>query len=420
MRLSHDYTPVSAPGDFELERERRKHFRLAVVTSHPVQYQAPFFRSLSAHGDIALSVFYGNDGSIAGDFDPGFGQVIKWDTPLLAGYSHRFLTSRSAQLGPLGVLRHYCALSGYFQREKFDAVMIHSYATPLSVVAYLAAAVTRTPVLLRTESECLPSRSVMRTLLRRVVVTPLLWMTAGCLVIGEQNRRFYRSCGVPPRKLFASPYAVDNAAFAQQRSELLPRRRALRRELGFEGDLPVIVFSAKLIPRKRPLDLLSAYSRLIKEGRKAGLLVIGDGELRGELQGAIDRERLDRVVVAGFQNQSELARFYIAGDIFVLPAGFDTWGLVVNEAMLFEMPAVVTHMVGAGYDLVTPGETGLVYPAGDVDALTNCLRSLIDQPDVRRRMGQAARRRVETYAYEADIDGMLAALRQVCRRLATS
>ncbi len=80
------------------------------------------------------------------------------------------------------------------------------------------------------------------------------------------------------------------------------------------------------------------------------------------------------VSFAGFLNQTEITQAYAAGDCLVLPSDYgETWGLVVNEAMVCGLPAIVSDRVGCGPDLVEPGVTGAVFPFGDIPALAKQL-----------------------------------------------
>ena len=70
-----------------------KKYRLAILTSHPIQYQAPIWRALAADPRLDIEVYFGTDMSLLGYRDPQFGTFFKWDVPLLDGYRHRFLSS---------------------------------------------------------------------------------------------------------------------------------------------------------------------------------------------------------------------------------------------------------------------------------------------------------------------------------------
>ena len=188
----------------------------------------------------------------------------------------------------------------------------------------------------------------------------------------------------------------------------------LKQELGIPHDLPVVLFSGKLSPVKRPMDLLKAFQEMLKTtGRKAALVYLGDGELRPELERYRRDEDIPNVYFAGFQNQSELPRYFVAADIFVLPSRYEPWGLVVNEAMCFGLPVIVSDQVGAGGDIVRSGVNGFICPTGDVSALAAFLGKLLSDSDLRMRMGTESRKIIQQWNYQEDVKGVLACLKNV-------
>jgi glycosyltransferase involved in cell wall biosynthesis len=118
---------------------------------------------------------------------------------------------------------------------------------------------------------------------------------------------------------------------------------------------------------------------------------------------------------APFQNQTQMPRTYAAADLVVLPSygPGETWGLCVNEAMCMGRPVVVSSHVGCAQDLVEPGVTGLVFVAGRIDALAECLRVALSDPDRLSRWGEAASNRIQAYSYEQATVGLLACLRKL-------
>ena len=104
------------------------------------------------------------------------------------------------------------------------------------------------------------------------------------------------------------------------------------------------------------------------------VVLVGSGELEDALREAATSELEVPVHFAGFKNQSELPQYYVGADLLVLPSdGGETWGLVVNEAMACGLPAVVSDAVGCAPDLIDAGETGEVFPMGDIEALADAL-----------------------------------------------
>lgn len=372
-------------------------YKVAVLTSHPVQYQAPLFKVLASRKDIDLTVFYSSDSSIRGYLDKGFGIQVRWDRPLLEGYSYQFLSS------PFEIL-------AILKRQKFSALLIHSYASLLSLAGYCGGILYNIPILLHTESEMLCKRSAALQGIKDMVLNGLFSRTAAFLCIGNQNYRFYKSFGISDNRIFQTPYCVDNDFFLQQSSLWEKKRFETLCELSLPGQQPTILFSGKLIPRKSPLDLLSAYTAIHQKGYRANLILIGEGVLRDEIEQYIKDNRLENVRIVGFKNQTEISKYYSVGDLFVLPSIFDTWGLVVNEAMLFSMPAITTDKVGAGYDLVEDGRTGYRYPAGDVNALTQYLITLLTDDGLRIKMGATSLEKVQDYNYDRCVEGIISAL----------
>jgi glycosyltransferase involved in cell wall biosynthesis len=388
-------------------------YRLAAVTAHPVQYQAPLFRRLAAHPAIDLTVFYGDNRGADEYFDGDFGRSVRWDRPLLDGYRSVCLGRYTTGRRPLSRLATDWRIVALLWRGRFDAVLIHSYATPLSLCAYLGALVSRTPVLLRTESEHLRPRLRVVQLLKWLLLRPLLAVTAGFLVIGEANRRFFERYGMPRSRQFFTPYSVDNDYFAAERRRLEPSRQQIRQACGWHDQDVVIGFSGKLIPLKRVVDLVEAVSALQREGLRARMLIVGDGPERSMLADRLRALGLTGCVLAGFKNQSELAQCYVAMDVFALLSTSETWGLVLNEAMLFGLPVITTNRVGASLDLVEPGGNGFVIPVGDVAALTDALRPLVRSATMRQEFGILSEARVQRYSYDVCVEGVLTGLRQV-------
>ena len=97
----------------------------------------------------------------------------------------------------------------------------------------------------------------------------------------------------------------------------------------------------------------------------------------------------------------------------VLPSRSEPWGFVLNEAMEFALPLVVSEAVGAGPDLVRAGENGLVVPVGDSPALAAALARLADDENLRRRMGRASRALIAGFTPESWARGVARAVEGV-------
>jgi glycosyltransferase involved in cell wall biosynthesis len=202
---------------------------------------------------------------------------------------------------------------------------------------------------------------------------------------------------VPDSKLIFTPYAVDNDFFSRAWAGYKGMLPQLKEELGVPKEKRIVVFTGKYIPKKRPLDLLEACRRLAGEG--VFLVMVGDGELRPAMEKFISRHGMQNVLLTGFINQSAISRYYSIADVFVMCSGMgETWGLAVNEAMNFEKPVIVSETCGSSADLVKPGVNGYSFPEGDIDALSDCIRKVLQHEELTRRMGKASGEIVRSYS----------------------
>jgi glycosyltransferase involved in cell wall biosynthesis len=387
--------------------------RLAIFTSHPIQYQAPLFRALARTGRVAPTVYFGSRHGLDDSLDAGFGTSFRWDVPLLDGYEHAFLANvaREPNVSAFRGVRLGDA-EQTLARGQHDALLVLGWQTLAHVQMAHAANVLGLPLMVRGESTLERSPgSGARGLARRALWLPArsrIYRAAfahvdAFLAIGSRNRAYYRSFDVPDEKLFWAPYGVDNSWFARDEPARIAARARIRARLRVSENTVVFASSAKLIERKRPFDLVEAVANLREAGCDAHALFIGDGELR---QAVEDRAAARRIAidatVAGFINQAELPAWYAASDALVLPSDSrETWGLVVNEAMAAGLPVVVSDAAGCSPDLVRPGENGFTYPCGDVVALTDRLGQLVSLgPAGRARFGDRSGEIVREFGVE--------------------
>lgn len=168
-------------------------------------------------------------------------------------------------------------------------------------------------------------------------------------------------------------------------------RAAIRAELGLPRDAFVAGIVARIDPGKGQADTITAFDRLARPN--TFLVVVGEGPLRPALERqARASTARDRIIFTGFR--SDVSRLLCAFDVFVHPSRLDPCPLAVLEAAASGLP-VVAYAEGGIPELVTDAVTGLLPPSDDVDALSASLSRLAADDDLRRRMGAAARERIE-------------------------
>ena len=387
--------------------------RVLAVASHPIQYQAPWFRALAQVSAIEFSVLFVQQPD-AQEQGRGFGVAFTWDIPLLEGYRWQNVPELRGRGGLDGFFAARIARPLKLLRELDPDVLLLTgwHVWPL-VQMLLAAWWAGVPVIMRGESNALRRRPLLARLLHRL----LLGRCAAYLPIGRASRDFYRGYGITDSRLFDTPYFVDNARFAAAAAEVEDHRDALRARWSIPAGVTCFCYAGKLEPKKRILDLLQALRIAVAQSVAMHLLVIGTGELMPQAQSLVDEHKLP-VTFAGFLNQKEIPSAYAACDCLVLPSDYgETWGLVVNEAMACGRPAIVSDRVGCASDLVTDGVTGAVFPFGDTDVLAQRLVEFAADPQRLRAIGEQARQRVERgYSIANSVDGTVRAVQAVLAR----
>lgn len=397
--------------------------KLGIFLSNPVHYQVPIYRLLTQQGIDARAYFYSRSG-VDSYFDPQFKKNIRWDINLLDGYEYHFLKNYSIREGfSFFGFMNFDVLH-VISQEKFDAILVSSWSYMTDWLVIFSALLTHTKILLRTESPLNQEllKSPWKRFIKKILFGKFLFPHIHAfLYIGRENKKFYRYYGVPQSKLFFAPYAVDNDRFMESATDLRSKRENLRKEIGIGEKDIAILFVGKLSEKKRPLDLLKAYEILIQQlanGKlpaqttvnpeqllapcdlRLVLIFVGDGELRKSLEEYAERKKIPNVLFVGFKNQSEIAQYYTVADIFVLPSGMgETWGLVVNEAMCFRLPLVISDLVGCSVDLIRHGINGYTFPCEDVQRLVECLGNLVLNQQRREYFGEESSRFVQQYNY---------------------
>ena len=402
-------------------------WRLAIFTSHPIQYQAPLFRALAASGRVEPIVYFGSRHGVDVSRDAGFGTEFRWDVPLLDGYASRFLpnAARAPDVSRFRGVR-VTGIDRVLSDDRPDALLVLGWQTYAHLQLIRAAWRRGIPVIVRGEStlQRTPVTGV-RGLARRALWIPArtrLYTAAfrrvdAFLTIGSRNRDYYRAFGVPDERMFWAPYGVDNDWFHMSEPSRSLARERVRAQLGVGPQSIIFASAAKLIERKRPFDLVDAVANLRRLGVDARALFIGDGELRDAIERRAVRAGIeDCVCISGFVNQSDLPAWYAASDALVLPSDSrETWGLVVNEAMAAGLPVVVSDAAGCSVDLVRAGENGFTYPVGDVRALTDRVQHIATvSPEKRRAYGARSREIVAGFAIDVAASATVAAVETVC------
>lgn len=383
-------------------------FRLAVVVSHPTQYYSPWFQQLAKEEALDLKVFYLWSFGVTQQTDRQFGQTIKWDVDLLSGYAHEFVPNISSDPGT----HHFYGLNNPTLHDRLgayapSAVLLFGYAYRAHLGLLLR---PPAPLIFRGDSHLLGH--ARPSWLKRIALSWIYSRFAAVTYVGQANQAYFRAFGVREAKLHFAPHCVDAACFV--RNQAVAHAAKDRRESLGISFKKVILFAGKYIPDKQPSALLEAFMRLAPAN--TALVFVGAGSEHASLVARAAALPPGSVHFLPFANQSEMPSIYAMADIFVLPSNglYETWGLAVNEAMHLGVPCLVSDRVGCQADLVTEGQTGWVFKAGDVDALTAALaRALATINREPTALLANIARRISGYTYAQATAGLKTALAAV-------
>jgi glycosyltransferase involved in cell wall biosynthesis len=384
-------------------------FRLAIVASHVIQYQDPFFRLLGEQRDIELEVLYCSLQGAESYRDEDMAATLRWDVDLLKGYRYRALRNLSPE-----------SSSGFFRavnpgivpaitRGNFDAVVFMlGWGTLTSLMGMLACRIAQVPFLLYGDSSFPAPEVMLRSRIRSKFLRSMFAVTSGFMVSGVLNAAYYEHYGGKRERFFLLPWAVDNQRFAAAADLSAEARERLRASYGIQAHEFTIVFSAKLVARKDPMTLLKAVATMENRNNVA-VLFLGDGLLRSSLE-QYAREKRVHAVFAGFVNQVDLPKHYAIGDVFVLPSTYEPRGAVVNEAMACGLPVVVTDRCGSIGDIVLHEDNAFVFPAGDEHALASALDQLAENTQLLDRMRNRSKQIIADWNFQRGVEGVRRAL----------
>ena len=373
--------------------------RLAIVTSHPIQYNAPWFRLLAESPSIQPLIFYTWEQAAAGaKYDPDFKKHIEWDIPLLEGYEYRFVKNESSDPGT----HHYKGLvnptlNAEIAAWRPDAVLVFgwSWHSHLKCLRHFHGKV---PVLFRGDSTLLDEQPGIRRLVRRLFLRWIYGHVDHALYVGTRNKEYFLVHGLGERQLVFAPHAIDNSRFGEPDDRYGEQAREWRGRLGIKDADVVVLFAGKLEPNKNPFFLLEIAKRCPDPRLK--IIIAGTGVLEAALRDAAATD--PRIRFIGFQNQLQMPVVYRLGDIYILPSRGpgETWGLGVNEAMACGCAIMMSDKAGGAPDLVGEGGNGIRFePGNDVLKCCEWVEGMLRDRRLIDDMKRESRRRIAAFQF---------------------
>ena len=360
-------------------------YRVAFISVVPSPYQRDIFAALARRGDVDLRVHYLE---AAAPDSPWPEKPLPEYSRILPGFWF-----------PIGAARCHVNFPLPDFRDR-DVVVLN---TMMSVTAqWLMRMGLRGKPWVFWGERLAERRPGGRTALHNRLTAPLHGAAAivgiGSLANAQYAARF------PEPRHYCIPYHCELAPFfAAER----PAR---------DPEETVFFFCGQMIERKGLDHLLEAFAGVAASHPKARLLLAGREAELPRLLGAMPEAVRARIEYGGFHPPEELPRLFARADVFILPSRYDGWGVVVNQAIGAGLPVICSDAVGAGYDLVEEGVNGMRFPAGDVAALTVCMKRFAADPAVAARWGAASRAKADGWTPDRGAEKWVKVFREVLGR----
>jgi glycosyltransferase involved in cell wall biosynthesis len=381
--------------------------KLAVVTTHPIQYHVPWLIKL-AEKDIKIKVFYTWEQSALGSvYDPGFGQHIRWDIPLLEDYEYEFVENTASRPGAdhfRGIMNP--SLIGEIGAWKPDGLLVigWNYQSHLQCLRHFHG---RIPIYFRGDSVLLHEKAGWRKVFRRLFLSWVYKHVDFALYVGSNNKSYFQRHGLKEEQLIFSPQAMDIGRFAEPNAVYEKQARERKETLGIPAGHLTVLFAGKMTRVKNPsfvLDLADACADI-----PVSFVMVGDGYLKDVVVKRAGGKR--NVHFLSFQNQSIMPAVYRMGDIFIMPSLSETWGMGINEAMACGKPVMASEMVGSAADLVLEDKTGIVFPLTDIGKCVSFLRRVSADRPLLGQMGENARAHIQSFSFSHIVDSVAFVMR---------
>lgn len=245
-------------------------------------------------------------------------------------------------------------------RKKFDHIIVGNYYSPTGMLAIEYMLLRKIPYILSTDGGMIKEDSGFRYKLKK----HFIGSASGWLSTGKMTTDYLTYYGADPAKTMVYPFTSIWKKDILERPLTKQEKLEIREKLGMSKK-KIVISVGQFIYRKGYDVLLKVCQKL---DDSIGVYIIGGTPTEEYLQ-LKDEMSLSNVYFIDFMNKSELAEYYKAADLFVLPTREDIWGLVVNEAMAYGLPVVTTDRCVAGMELVKNKNNGLVVPAENNDQL---------------------------------------------------
>lgn len=358
--------------------------RVLFTTNIPSPYRVDFFNELGKSCD--LTVLYERSDANNRNKEWLMSKALNFKEVFLRGYK----VGNDSALCP--------QIVNYFDKKLYDVFVIGGYCTPSGIISIIYLKFKNIPFILDFDGGFIKEGKTLRHYLKKHLISSANWWTS----TGSKTTEYLCYYGATPEKIFIYPFSSLKKEDIIKKSIDSEEKSAFRSELKIQENK--ILMSVGRFAFVKGYDiLLKACSKLDPD---TGIYIIG-GKVTEEYAEMQKKLKLKNVHFVEFKTKKELAKYYKAADLFVLPTREDIWGLVVNEAMAYGLPVITTTRCIAGLELIKNGENGYIVPVGDSEELAEKCNEILADNVLRRKMAENSLEKIQEYTIENMADRYL-------------
>jgi len=283
-------------------------------------------------------------------------------------------------------------------KGNFDCVAVGGYYHITMLFAILWSLIHSIPYTIISESHLLNRRSRCKSLLKKLLLPFIIKHAAFLLPLGKFQAEYLIHYGAKVKDIYYFPNTSDVDFFIKESKRCRKKKNELKKELEIKTQY-IVLYVGRLAEEKGLFTLLGAFKEIRNIYGKVTLSIVGEGELRDDLEDFTSEKGIDNVCFAGFIENKELPRYYGIADIFVLPSRDEPWGVVVTEAMASALPLILSDKVGCREDLLKEGRNGFCFESGKSRQLASYIERFLENPTGIEEMGNSSRGIIKGFDY---------------------
>ncbi|KXB09552.1 hypothetical protein AKJ60_00055 [candidate division MSBL1 archaeon SCGC-AAA385M11] len=389
--------------------------RLLIINTHPIHYHVPIYRTLNEYQDLSLDVVYLLNVYSAEYRDPDHhkGWQMEYDYGLCKGYNNWLIKNYALRpgFGFFGIINF-----GVFPliiRQQYDAVLLFGYTHLTSWFVWLACLLSNTPVIFKGESDLRTKRPWYKKFIKELYVRLFFCKISLFSYSYKENAQYLKKYGAKDKQLVFTPCAVNNSYYQEKAQSINPRDVLDKYKL--PPNAAVFLFNGRLEERKRPEIALKAFKNVLRNTHQNIFFIFsGDGSQKEYLKKlSMDYLSEGKIIFTGFNQSEDICELYSITYGLVLPSAKDPSPKVINEAMNFGIPVIVSDSVGTANDLVIHNYNGMIFDTDNVESLTTCYYKILSSSTTYKDFSKNALSTMDTWSIVNDALSIYEAVRSV-------